>query len=63
MIRALERAGFVLDRIRGSHYILYKNNTHPPISIPMHNRDMKIGTLHAILRAADLTVEELLKLL
>lgn len=63
VIRALLRAGFVLDRIRGSHHILYKDDKHPPISIALHNRDMKPGTLHRILRDAELTIKEFLKLL
>ncbi len=64
LIRALERAGFVVHHIRGSHYYL----RHPDrpgvlITIPFHNRDLKRGTLHAILRQAELGFDDLRRLL
>lgn len=63
LIRALKRAGFVLDRIHGSHHLLYKDHARILVSVPMHSRDLKPGTLHAILRTANMSIEELLKLL
>jgi predicted RNA binding protein YcfA (HicA-like mRNA interferase family) len=64
LIRALERAGFFVHHIRGSHHHL----RHPDkpgvlITVPYHNRDLKRGTLQAILRQAGLTAGELRKLL
>jgi predicted RNA binding protein YcfA (HicA-like mRNA interferase family) len=64
LIRALERAGFLVHHIRGSHYYL----RHPAkpgllVTIPYHNRDLKRGTLRAILRRAGITPEELRDLL
>ncbi len=63
VIAALERAGFSLKRQTGSHAILYKPDIHRPISVPTHSRDLPIGTLRAIIRQANLTIEEFLKLL
>lgn len=49
MIRFLERQGFVVIRIRGSHHVLGRNLQRT--SVPVHaNQPLKIGTLHGILR-------------
>jgi predicted RNA binding protein YcfA (HicA-like mRNA interferase family) len=63
LIRALKKAGFMLDRVHGSHYIFYRDNIPDTISVPVHSRDMKTGTLSSILKAANLTIEEFIKLL
>ena len=63
-IRALERAGFVVDRKTGSHYILkHPSKTMLRVTIPFHNRDLKRGTLQSIVKQAGLTNEEFLELL
>lgn len=59
LIRALKRAGFYVDHISGSHYILYKDDRHVPVSIPRHNRDVKIGTLKSILKQSGITLAQL----
>ena len=64
LIRALLRAGFSVHHIRGSHHYF----THPDkpgllVSVPFHNRDLKRGTLGAILRQAGIPVDELRNLL
>lgn len=63
-IRALERAGFFIRRVSGSHYIL-KNSKNPKLRVvvPFHNRDLKKGTLQSIVKQAGFTDEEFLKLL
>ncbi|HEV7378005.1 MAG TPA: type II toxin-antitoxin system HicA family toxin [Pyrinomonadaceae bacterium] len=63
-IKALERAGFQLDRISGSHYH-FKHPTDPTlfVSVPYHNKDLKTGTLAAIIKQSGMTVEEFKKLL
>jgi len=63
VISALERAGFLVKRQTGSHAILYKPDIRRPISIPIHPKDLPIGTLRAIIRQANLTVDEFLRLL
>ncbi len=60
VIKALEKAGFVVDHITGSHYILLKNNLRT--SVPFH-KTVKTGTLKAILNQAGLSVEEFTELL
>jgi len=63
VIKALKKAGFYIDHISGSHYILYKDEYSPPISIPYHNKDLKIGTLKSILKQAKLSVKKFIELL
>jgi len=65
VVRALTRAGFVLDRIVGSHHVLvYPANPVRTVTVPVHaSRDLKPGTLRAIIRQAGLTVDEFRALL
>jgi len=60
--QALQRAGFILTRQRGSHMILRRDEPRARVVIPDH-KSLKAGTLHQILKAAGLSVEELLQLL
>ncbi|MGZ5436234.1 MAG: type II toxin-antitoxin system HicA family toxin [Pyrinomonadaceae bacterium] len=64
LIRTLERAGFHVHHVSGSHYIL-KHPTKPTlrVTVPFHNRDLKKGTLQSIVKQAGFTNEEFLKLL
>jgi len=59
---ALERAGFVFDRQKGSHLVYYHPETNLTVVIPRH-REIKTGTLREILREADLSRDEFRKLL
>ena len=65
VIRALNRAGFVVERIVGSHHVLvHPDDPRHTVTVPVHgNRDLKPGTLRAIIRQSGLTVEEFSKLL
>ena len=59
---ALERAGFVFDRQKGSHMVYYHPETNRTVVIPRH-REIKAGTLREILRESNLTREEFRRLL
>jgi predicted RNA binding protein YcfA (HicA-like mRNA interferase family) len=63
-IRAFERAGFTVVRVRGSHYIM-KRPGHPKvITVPVHgNTPIKAGTLRGLIADSGLTVEEFIALL
>jgi predicted RNA binding protein YcfA (HicA-like mRNA interferase family) len=65
VIRALEKAGFVVVRIKGSHHILIHRHDPARITnVPSHaSYDLPRGTLRAIIRQAGLTVEEFVALL
>ena len=63
LVRALERAGFALDRTRGSHVFL----RHPDgrtTTVPVHSGEtIGPGLLRAILRDVELSVDELANLI
>lgn len=64
VIRVLERAGFIVRRVSGSHYILkHPNKPTLRVTVPYHNHDLKRGTLQSIVKQAGLTNEEFLELL
>lgn len=56
VVKAFEKAGYVVDRIAGSHYILVKAGS-PTLSIPRHGT-MKTGLLLSKIKAAGLTYDE-----
>ena len=56
VVAALQKAGFVLQRQRGSHLILTKPGHALTLSVPDHH-ELKPGTLRALIRKAGLTVD------
>jgi predicted RNA binding protein YcfA (HicA-like mRNA interferase family) len=63
-VGAFKKAGFVLDRITGSHHILKKDGHPYCLSIPVHgNRTVGRGLLSAQIEAAGLTLAEFRALL
>ena len=64
LIRALKRAGFDEQRRRGSHLHLRRASDGKRVTVPVHQgRTVPVGTLRAILRHADISVDEFLELL
>jgi predicted RNA binding protein YcfA (HicA-like mRNA interferase family) len=64
VIRALERAGYVVSRTSGSHCrLIHMLDPARKITVPVHSGDLKRGTLRAIIGQAGLTVAEFLQLL
>jgi predicted RNA binding protein YcfA (HicA-like mRNA interferase family) len=61
-VRAFEYAGWRRDRQKGSHVILVKAGRIASLSIPQH-RELAPGTLRALIRAAQMTVEDFVALL
>jgi len=59
---ALEQAGFVFDRQKGSHMVYYHPQTNHTVVVPKH-RVIKKGMLREIIKGANLTREEFLDLL
>lgn len=63
VIRRLRRAGFVFDRqAKGSHEIWYNPTTKARTTVPHHPGDLPEGTLRAIIKQAQLSVDAFLKL-
>lgn len=62
-IRALERCGWELDRVKGSHHV-FRHPDHPHrVVVPMHARDLAKGTLNQIVDASGLSREQFLRML
>ena len=54
---AFERAGFQVRRRRGSHIIMIKPGSPETLSVPNH-RELQTGTLRALIRKAQITVDQ-----
>lgn len=63
VIRILERRGFVLDRVKGSHHIYLHPDTKHRAIVPLHHRDLPQGTLLSILKQAGIDRDEIDELL
>lgn len=63
LIQALEKAGFVLCRQRGSHYQMKHPATNRRTTIPVHGDDVSRSLLKLILKQVGLAEEEFRKLL
>jgi len=60
LCKVLQKNGWLLARIKGSHYIFTKPNVTTIITVPVHaSRDLPIGTLKGILKDAELTEDDL----
>jgi predicted RNA binding protein YcfA (HicA-like mRNA interferase family) len=62
-VRALERCGWELDRVSGSHQVFRHSEHRHRVVVPMHASDLARGTLHAIIEASGMSREEFLRLL
>ncbi|MBD2775750.1 type II toxin-antitoxin system HicA family toxin [Iningainema tapete] len=61
LCKIVEQKGWVLQRVTGSHHIYENPQTSKIISIPVHkNKDLKIGTLKALMKMAELIEEDLI---
>jgi predicted RNA binding protein YcfA (HicA-like mRNA interferase family) len=62
VVKAFQRAGWSIDRVRSSHVILEKEGFMATLSVPVHKgKNVKRGTLRDLIRDAELSVEEFLK--
>ncbi|MBW1926306.1 MAG: type II toxin-antitoxin system HicA family toxin [Deltaproteobacteria bacterium] len=58
--RLLERHGWELKRVKGSHHIFAKSGNPARISVPIHgNSPLKIGLLRHFLKVAEINEKEL----
>jgi predicted RNA binding protein YcfA (HicA-like mRNA interferase family) len=57
MVHFLEREGFIVLRVRGSHHFMERGDQRT--SVPVHGRrSLKIGTLRSILRDISMSPTE-----
>ncbi len=60
LCKVVEKFGWTLARVKGSHHIYTKENISKIVVIPVHgNRDLPKGTLRGILKDAELTEEDI----
>ena len=60
LARLVQRKGWSLARVHGSHHIFVMPGRRERIVIPVHgNRPLKIGLLRTLMKIADLTEGEL----
>ncbi len=60
LCKIVEQRGWVLQRITGSHHIYENSEGSKILSIPVQrNQDLKIGTLRALMKIAELTERDL----
>lgn len=60
LCKIVEKKGWILKKITGSHHIYSKIGVDKILFIPVHkNKDLKMGTLKALMKIAQLTEEEL----
>lgn len=58
--RLVERHGWILLRIQGSHHIYGKKDSQVRLSIPIHrNENLKVGLLRHLMKLAGITEEDL----
>lgn len=62
VIKALQRAGFIIKRQKGSHITLRRDDHFAQVVVP-DNKNIDTGTLSSILNGADLSVEEFINLM
>ena len=60
--RAFQKAGWQPIGQVGSHLVMVKPGVRTNLSIPQH-RELSVGTLRALVRAANMTVDEFVALL
>jgi predicted RNA binding protein YcfA (HicA-like mRNA interferase family) len=64
VMAAIQRSGYILVHVRGSHHYLEPPGGGPYVTIPIHaGKTLKPKTLKSILDQAGMTVDELRALL
>ncbi|NLB01331.1 MAG: addiction module toxin, HicA family [Methanomicrobiales archaeon] len=59
IIKILEKQGFVLDRVKGSHHLFYHPEAKRQVVVPVHGREVPTGTLLENLKQAGIEREEI----
>lgn len=59
--KVLEKHGWILVRVNGSHHIYRKKGNNFAISVPVHSgADLRLGILKKLLKLSDLKEDDLL---
>jgi predicted RNA binding protein YcfA (HicA-like mRNA interferase family) len=63
VLRALERGGFYVHHVKGSHYSLRHTEPELRVVVPVHRKDLAPGTVRSIIKQCQLTEKEFIALL
>ncbi len=62
LLQFLKKKGFYVSRQSGSHMILHHNeDSTKRVTLPIHNKDLKPGTLSSILKQAGIDKKDINK--
>ena len=56
-VKVFQKAGWYVDRTRGSHVVMLKPGNIASLSIPQH-KELAPGTLRSLIRLSEMTIEE-----
>jgi len=60
LISLIEKKGYSLKRVTGSHHFYFNRNTRKTLVVPVHgNKDIPKGTFMSILRQAGISKDEI----
>ena len=62
IVSILKKLGFIEKHQSGSHLSLLREKDRKIITVPIHAKDVKKGLLHGIIKSADSSLKEFLKL-
>ena len=62
IVKILGKLGFIQKRQMGSHLIMYNQRLNKTIPVPKHTKELKKGLVKSIMKAAESTEKEFLKL-
>jgi predicted RNA binding protein YcfA (HicA-like mRNA interferase family) len=60
LAKAIQKQGWILSRVKGSHHVFVKTGRPERVVIPIHgNQPLKIGLLKSLLKIADLDEDDI----
>ncbi len=62
IVKILQNLGYIKKRQTGSHLIMYNPKSKKIIPVPIHVKELKKGLVRGIIKQAESTEEEFLKL-
>jgi len=62
IIKILQKLGYIQKRQTGSHLMMYNPKVKRLIPVPMHTKELKRGLVKGIIKQAESTEKEFIKL-
>ena len=54
IVKKLLKQGWMINRVKGSHHMMYNPKTNIMVPVPCHNMDLPKGTVETILKQTGL---------